>query len=127
MKGTFMKFYTCLKCNQIYITPEDDVSNLMCCDQNVQPVMSTPASGEDPDHTPLIRKTGNFITVTIGLNHPMVDVHRIKFICLETNCGFQYRAMPLHQVAKVTFILALDENMINVYSYCSVHGLRSLN
>ncbi len=121
-----MTFHTCLKCNQIYITPDDGDSNLMCCGQNVEPVMALNSSDEDSDHKFLIRKTGNFVTITVGLNHPMVDVHHIKFICLETTRGFQYQALPSHQEAKASFILALGEDIVNVYSYCSIHGLWGL-
>lgn len=121
-----MTFYTCPNCNQTYIKLGHDDVELTCCGQKVETVLCSRTHADDQDHVPIIRKTGNFVTITIGESHPMVDVHRIEFICLETNRGFQYRSLDYNKEAKAEFILGMEEEIVNVYTYCNVHFLWSL-
>lgn len=73
-------------------------------------------------HIPVYKRQGNDLIVTIGSTpHPMTQEHRIEYVELETNKGF-YRKSP-NKDPMVTFKLEDDEEVLNVYSFCNLHGL----
>lgn len=119
-----MKFYKCTNCDQIYMKINDTNNKMTCCDIDTTELIVNDVPDELQNHQPVLRKTGNFITVTVN-NHPMLDIHHIKFICLETNKGFQYRDIT-QTISKADFILAKDETITSIYLYCNLHGLWQL-
>lgn len=74
-------------------------------------------------HEIYLRKTGNIVTITAGLDHPMIDVHHIKFMIIETMHGTFLWRFELNSESSVTLFLAHDDEIEKVYVYCSVHGL----
>ena len=110
-----MTFYYCSTCNQVHINLIEQESPMICCEEETKRLESN-HNGDDI-HTPIIRKIGNFLTVSIHDNHPMMDVHHIRFICLETNQGFQVKYLNHTDDPKSNFILAKDEEIINVYAF----------
>jgi len=80
------------------------------------------------EHKPKVRRIGNFITIDVGeLSHPMINIHFIEFIMIETNEGFQCKQLRPNDKPQVSFLVELEETLINVYVYCSVHGLFDLD
>lgn len=122
-----MKFYRCSTCDQVHTNLIDSNKKTTCCGEEVEELIANDIKDELSNHRPLIRKTGNFVTITVDNNHPIIDVHRIDFVFLETNQGFQYKKVPLNQVVKADFILAKEEEIVNVYIYCNLHLLWSLH
>lgn len=121
-----MKFYRCSNCDQLHMNLIDNNSQMMCCDTQTEEVIENSIEDEYENHKPLVRKVGNFVTISLNNNHPMIDVHHIDFIFLETNQGFQYKKVSTNSVAKVDFILAKEEEIVNVYVYCNLHSLYKL-
>lgn len=121
-----MKFYKCNQCETIFTKLIDKDNSITCCEEESMVLENNEDIKEKQNHIPHIRKTGNFITVTVGNNHPMVEVHFIEFVCLETNKGVQFRKFSFNQDLKADFILAKEEEIKNVYVYCNLHGLSSL-
>ncbi len=122
-----MKFYRCTECDQIHIKLIDQNNDMTCCNAPTEELVENNFPDEARNHVPKIRKIGNFVTITIDNNHPMVDIHHIEFICMETNKGFKYKKLNINQEPKVQFILANDEEITNVYLYCNLHSLWSLH
>ncbi|MFW5895027.1 MAG: desulfoferrodoxin family protein [Bacillota bacterium] len=98
-----------------------------CCDEPMDELEHNKAEEATDPHFPKIRKTGNFVTISVGDDHPMVDVHHIAMIFMETNQGFQYKDLSDQSEAKADFILAKGESIVNVYVYCNVHQLWTLH
>ncbi|MFW5913537.1 MAG: desulfoferrodoxin family protein [Bacillota bacterium] len=122
-----MKFYTCSICNQLFLTLFDEGKKPVCCDEAMLALENKKADDKTDDHFPKIRKVGNFVTISVGDGHPMVDVHHIAMIFMKTNQGFQYRDLSEKSEAKADFILAKGETILNAYVYCNVHQLWSLH
>lgn len=73
-------------------------------------------------HIPEYEQDGNLVKVTVGsIPHPMTPEHHIEYVTLETNKG-TYRKL-LKDSPTITFRLEDGETIINVYSYCNLHGL----
>ena len=78
--------------------------------------------GLNEKHIPQYERKGNDLIVSVGsIPHPMTDDHYIEYIEVETNKG-TYRKL-LDDEPKATFRLDDDEKVLNVYSYCNLHGL----
>jgi len=121
-----MRFYYCSICNQLQIQILDSGNKMSCCENPVDELISHQATGEGDEHRPIIRKIGNFVSITVE-DHPMIDVHYLSFIFMETNQGFQYKYLVKNSLPKADFILAKNEEIVNVYVFCNVHLLWSLN
>lgn len=121
-----MIFYYCKGCNQVIYKLISEDKLLTCCGHKMEELKSNIEPNLRDEHLPVIRKTGNFVTVTVGNKHPMLDIHRISFIMIETNQGNMYKDTEHLEDAKASFILANQEEIVNIYVYCSVHRLWSL-
>lgn len=117
-----MKFYTCSGCNQVYIKLVDTEKPMMCCE--LETIELTPEN-TDEAHKPIIRKIGNFVTLSLDPESPMIDVHQIQYMFLETNQGFQFKAIPKGSKPEAKFILNNDEHIVDAYVYCNIHWLSS--
>ena len=75
-------------------------------------------------HTPVVSVEGNKVIATVGsVEHPMVDVHYIEWIYVETNKGGQRKALNPGEAPKAEFVMADGEVVKAVYAYCNLHGL----
>ena len=123
-----MEFYQCKNCNQVFIKLIDFGIPPHCCDNEADAIISNSFADEMQDHVPKIRKIGNFVTITVGEKaHPMVDIHYIYFILMETNQGIKYKYLRKNEYPLADFIVANDEEILNVYVYCTLHSLWSLH
>ena len=75
-------------------------------------------------HVPLIATEDNKVIVTVGeVLHPMLEEHYIEFIVIETNKGYQVHYLKPGEEPIATFMLSDNEQLLNAYSYCNLHGL----
>ena len=73
-------------------------------------------------HVPVIEQQGDHVTVTVGsVLHPMLDVHYIEWIILETATGYQKHDLKPGEEPTASF--AVTEPVIAAYEYCNLHGL----
>lgn len=79
-------------------------------------------------HIPVVELEGNNVKVTVGsVIHPMIDVHYIEVIAVETKKGFQIKYLNPGELPIAEFTLVNDE-FVSAYAYCNLHGLwRSAN
>ena len=83
---------------------------------------TTDAAGEK--HVPVIAVDGKTVTVTVGaVEHPMLDVHFIEWILLETKEGRQRKTLKPGEKPEAVFALTDDDEVIAAYEYCNLHGL----
>ena len=73
-------------------------------------------------HVPVIEQTGDHVTVKVGsVAHPMLDVHYIEWIVLETATGYQKHDLKPGDKPEAHF--AVTEPVVAAYEYCNLHGL----
>ena len=73
-------------------------------------------------HVPVIEQHGDHVTVKVGsVAHPMLDVHYIEWIILETATGFQKKDLKPGEAPEADF--AVTEPVLAAYEYCNLHGL----
>ena len=70
----------------------------------------------------MIEHFSDHVTVKVGsVAHPMLDVHYITWIVLETATGYQKKELKLGQKPEAEF--AMTEPVVAAYEYCNLHGL----
>lgn len=73
-------------------------------------------------HVPVIEQHGDHVTVKVGsVPHPMLDVHWIQWIILETATGYQKKDLNPGDAPEAEF--AVTEPVLAAYEYCNLHGL----
>ena len=118
-----MKVYRCLKCEEVVVMRSDD-KKIKCCDEEMYELIPNSSEGDKETHMPLIRRIGNFVTVTVGEKmHPMLDVHYLDFVLLETDKGIYYKKLNMEDKPVVDFLLMNDETIIKAYACCNDHEL----
>ena len=73
-------------------------------------------------HVPVIEQHGDHVTIKVGsVAHPMLDVHYIEWIILETATGYQKKDLTPNDKPEADF--AVTEPILAAYEYCNLHGL----
>ena len=73
-------------------------------------------------HIPVIEHDGDYVVVKVGsTEHPMLEVHYIEWIVLETTGGYQKKDLKPGEKPEAHF--AVTEPVIAAYEYCNLHGL----
>ena len=85
-------------------------------------LMANTTDGAYEKHVPVIEHIGDSVTVKVGsVPHPMLDVHWIEWIVLETATGYQKHDLKPGEAPETHF--AVTEPVIAAYEYCNLHGL----
>lgn len=80
--------------------------------------------GDENKHQPIITQNQNEIKIKIGdIMHPMSVEHHISMIFLKIKQGGQYKLLSPADSPIVTFLLSEDDEPLEVYGYCNLHGL----
>lgn len=119
-----MNFYKCDVCKNIIIHVKEEHVPVKCCGNTMKRLEpnTTDAAGEK--HVPVIEQNGRNVLVTVGsVLHPMLDVHYIEWICIETTKGYQIKHLNPNDEPKAEFVLADGEELISAYEHCNLHGL----
>ena len=75
-------------------------------------------------HVPHVEVNGKHVHVQVGeVVHPMLDAHFIEFILLETNKGLHQAILKPGMEPVADFMMQDDEELINVYEHCNLHGV----
>ncbi len=117
------------KLEQKVIKKEDGVvvayTKTMTCRE---PLVANTTDAAKEKHVPVFTEDGNVVTVTIGsVEHPMIDVHYIEWISIETNEGYQIKELKPNDKPTAKFALVDGEELKAVYAYCNLHGLWKAN
>ena len=119
-----LKLYKCAHCGNIVEMVEDRGVNPVCCGELMQELVANTTDAAQEKHVPVIEQEGSKVVVRVGeAEHPMVEVHYIEWIILETNKGYQKKHLLPGQAPEAEFILAEGEEVIAAYEYCNLHGL----
>ena len=85
-------------------------------------IIPNTTDGAYEKHVPVIEHTGDHVTVKVGsVAHPMLEIHYIEWILLETATGWQKHDLKPGEAPEASF--AVTEPVIAAYEYCNLHGL----
>ena len=120
-----MKFLRCKVCGKI-IAMVNDCSSCptKCCGEAMEEIVPNTSDGAAEKHVPVIKVDGNHVVVEVGsVAHPMLDVHYIEWIALETDRGNQRKQLKPGDAPRAEFALLPGEKVIAAYAYCNLHSL----
>ena len=119
-----MQFVKCEVCGKIICVIEESMAPTVCCGKPMTELRPGTTDAATEKHIPAYKIEGNTCYVTVGsVLHPMTPEHSIKFICIETNKGYQIKYLRPTDEPKAEFALSADEKIEAVYEYCNLHGL----
>jgi len=119
-----MKFYVCKHCGNIITYLNNAGVPVVCCGKKMSELIPGTTDAAVEKHVPAVSIDGNVVTVKVGeVEHPMIDVHYIQWIVLQTNQGNLIKNLQPNQPPVATFVLADGEQAIAAYEYCNLHGL----
>ena len=117
------KFYICEHCGNLIGMIHDAGVPMMCCGKKMTKLEAGVVEASHEKHIPVVKVDGNIVHVEVGsVEHPMLDVHSILWVYLQTDKGGQRKNLEVGKAPVVSFALA-DEKPIAVYAYCNLHGL----
>jgi superoxide reductase len=119
-----LQFLRCPKCGQIVLTVKNKPCDVHCCGVPMEVIVPGTSDGAYEKHVPVFTQSGNRVDVQVGsVIHPMLDVHYIEWIALETKKGAQFKKLAPGEEPKASFLLTEDDEVVAVYEYCNLHGL----
>ncbi len=121
-----MKFYNYEPNGSILeVVKGADMLNELCGGKMKELIPGT-SDGAAEKHVPVVTKNGNKIIVEVGsIEHPMVDVHYIEWIAIETKMGSQKILLSPADKPRAEFYLCDGDEFVEAYEYCNIHGLWS--
>lgn len=85
-------------------------------------IIPNTTDGAYEKHVPVIEHHSDSVLVKVGsVPHPMLDVHWIEWIVLETATGYQKKELKPGDAPEASF--AVTEPVVAAYEYCNLHGL----
>lgn len=119
-----MKFYKCSVCGQMVAIVKETGVPLICCGKPMEEIIPGTTDAAVEKHVPVYEVKGNMVEVTVGaVEHPMLDVHYIEWVSIQTKFGNQRKALKPGDAPKVCFALCEGDEVLAVYAYCNLHGL----
>ena len=123
-----MKFYVCEHCGNIIVKIKDSKVPVVCCGEKMKELVPASVDASTEKHVPVVVVDNNKVTVTVGsVEHPMVDVHYIEWIILETTKGYHKYDLKPGDKPVAEFNLVEGEEVVCAYEYCNLHGLWKSN
>ena len=122
-----IRFYECGICGNLVCTIDDSGNPLSCCGRQMKELRPASTDGDLEKHVPVYQLDGSDLYVKIGQKlHPMEKFHHIEFVVVETTQGFMVQKIDKLPTPEAYFKLNPEQNIINIYIYCNLHGLYSL-
>ena len=119
-----LKFYKCERCGNIVEVVENKMGVVSCCGQPMEEMVINTVDASHEKHIPVYEVEGNRIKVRIGsVAHPMIPEHHIAWVEIKTKMGVQRKYIADKEEAKVCFKLCKNDELLEVYAYCNLHGL----
>ena len=119
-----MKFYVCKHCGNIITYLNNAGVPVSCCGEKMSELIPGTTDAAVEKHVPAVTVDGIVVTVRVGeVTHPMLDVHYIQWIVLQTTHGSIIKYLEPNQEPQATFVLADGEQAVAAYEYCNLHGL----
>ena len=118
------RFFVCERCGNMIAVVKSSGVPIMCCGQKMTEIIPGTTEAAVEKHVPVFEVKDGKVYVKVGeVAHPMIDVHYIEWISLQTNKGNQRKVRAPNDKPEVVFTICEDEEVEAVYAYCNLHGL----
>lgn len=115
-------FYKCNMCGKIVDILEDTGVDTICCGKPMEVLVPNTVEASTEKHLPIAEIDGDTIKVSVGtVEHPMLEEHFIKWICVASINRVQRAILAPHQKPEAVFVVP-EAGEIDVYEYCNIHG-----
>ena len=119
-----LKFYKCEKCGNIIELVENKGGVVFCCGAPMQELTVNTVDASHEKHVPVYEVEEGRVRVYIGsVPHPMIPEHHIAWVEIKTKMGVQRKYIANKDEPKVCFRLCKNDELLEVYAYCNLHGL----
>ena len=119
-----MKFLKCKHCGQMIAIVKETGVPMICCGEPMEEIIAGTTDAAAEKHVPVYEVKENKVYVTVGaVDHPMLDVHYIEWISLQTKQGNQRKALKPGDEPKAVFAICEGDEVEAVYAYCNLHSL----
>ena len=119
-----MKFYQCEHCGNIITYIKNSGVPVVCCGEKMKEIVPGVVDASKEKHVPVVKFEGNEVIVNVGsVDHPMVPEHYIEWVSLLTTKGTQLKKLNPGEKPEARFTLTADDEVLEVYEYCNIHGL----
>ncbi len=119
-----MKYFKCNVCGNLVGLVIDGGGDLVCCGELMEKLVEKTKDEGNEKHLPVVTQEGSNIIVKVGEeSHPMTDAHYICFIVIKYNNKTQKVELSPNDLPSASFEVSEDFDEMEVYEYCSVHGL----
>ena len=119
-----VRYFKCETCGQLIAVLKKKPCPVMCCGKPMNEILPGTTDAAVEKHVPVYTVENNIVTVTVGsVAHPMLDVHYIEWIALETTNGYQKVDLTPGSAPVARFALLEGDTVEAVYAYCNLHGL----
>ena len=119
-----MKFYICETCGNIITHVQASGVPVFCCGKKMTELVPGTTDAAVEKHVPVYSVEGSTVRVKVGsVEHPMLDVHSIQWIAVESKQGVQIKYLQPSQAPEAVFALTEGDELVAVYEYCNLHGL----
>ena len=118
------RFFVCERCGNMIAVVKSSGVPIMCCGQKMTEIIPGTTEAAVEKHVPVFEVKDGKVYVKVGeVAHPMIDVHYIEWISLQTNKGNQRKVLVPNDKPEAVFAIGEDEEVEAVYAYCNLHGL----
>lgn len=118
-----IKFFKCKKCKKVVAVLHPSACDTICCGDAMIELQANTTDAAVEKHVPTLTVSGNTVEVQVGaVLHPMEENHFIEWIALETKNSNQIKFFKPQESPKATFAITNDDEVLNAYTYCNLHG-----
>lgn len=111
-----MKFYICETCGNIITHVNASGVPVFCCGKKMTELVPGTTDASTEKHVPVYSVDGSLVTVKVGsVEHPMLDVHFIQWVAVESKEGVQIKYLQPGQAPAATFALTEGDELVAVY------------
>lgn len=119
-----MKILYCKHCQKIIEVLNSSACDTFCCNEAMAELIPNTVDAAVEKHIPVVEQNVDEVMIIVGsVEHPMDENHYIMWIYVVTNKGrYRFDLNPGDKpVANMK--LQANENIIETYAYCNLHGL----
>ena len=116
--------YRCDICGNLICMMENSGVIPECCGTGMTRISANTEDAAVEKHIPVVSRSGANVRILVGdIPHPMTDSHYITHIIMLTDRGAYVRCLKSGDAPEAKFTIHPEEEVINVYSLCNIHGL----
>jgi len=119
-----MNFYKSKEENMMVLKLSGSDAAIAAGGKEMKQLKAGVSDGAVEKHVPAVEVDGKVVRVQVGsVEHPMLDVHYIEWIALESKEGLQVKYLEPGIKPYAEFVLSESDEPVAVYEYCNLHGL----